>query len=53
MGTYYKEKKEYNKSIACFLRAANIRGSKGGDCYFNLGILYYLQRKSDVAIKMF
>lgn len=30
----------YNRAIACFVRAADLRGSKAADCYYNLAIIY-------------
>lgn len=44
----------FNKAIACFLKSANIRGKNhAGDCYFNMGILFRLQKKLPKAIEMF
>lgn len=35
------------------MRAAELRGNMAGDCYYNLGILFQLLRKSKVALMMF
>jgi|JI10StandDraft_1071094.scaffolds.fasta_scaffold2921662_1 hypothetical protein len=35
------------------MRAAELRGNMAGDCYYNLGILFQLLRKSQVALMMF
>jgi cytochrome c-type biogenesis protein CcmH/NrfG len=40
IGTYYMEQQQFNRAIACFVHAANIRGPKGGDCYYNLAVIY-------------
>lgn len=53
MGSYFMEKHEYNKSIACYMRASELRGNMAGDCYYNLGIIYHLLRKPEVALMMF
>lgn len=52
IGTYFTEKKEYNKAIASFFKAADMRGNKAGDCYYNLGVLFKLINQPDTAIKL-
>jgi tetratricopeptide (TPR) repeat protein len=52
VGNYYKEISEVTKSIACFVKAATIRGKKGGDCYVNIGLLYRRQNRIYAAIDM-
>ena len=50
IGCYYKECGQFNKSVACFIKAASLRTTKAGDCYFNVGILTKLQGRVNVAI---
>lgn len=40
------------KAIACFVKAATIRGKKGGDCYVNISLLYRRQNRVFAAIDM-
>lgn len=47
------EQHMYNRAIASFVRAADLRGPKAADCYYNLAIIYELRGKLDVAIKMY
>lgn len=53
LGSHFMEQGEYNKGIACFMRAAELRGNMAGDCYYNLGIIFHLQKKSQIALMMF
>lgn len=53
MGTYYMEQHQYNRAVACFVRTADIRGPKGGDCFYNLAVIYEMRGKLDVAVKMY
>lgn len=41
------------KAIACFMKSAVCRDQLAGDCYFNIGILYGLQKKMTKALEMF
>ena len=52
MGNYYREINETTKAIACFVKAASIRGKKGGDCYINISLLYRRQGRVYAAIDM-
>lgn len=52
MGGYYREVNEVTKAIACFVKAATIRGRKGGDCYVNISLLYRRQNRIYAAIDM-
>jgi tetratricopeptide (TPR) repeat protein len=53
VGCYYAEEGHLLKGIACFKRAAQIRGEESGECYFNMGILYKRLGKNHRAIDMF
>lgn len=35
------------------MRASELRGNMAGDCYYNLGILFKILKKSKVSIAMF
>ena len=35
------------------MRASELRGKLAGDCYYNLGIIFYLIKKHKVSLKMF
>ena len=53
VGNYYREINEPTKAIACFVKAATIRGKKGGgDCYVNISLLYRQQGRVFAAIDM-
>jgi tetratricopeptide (TPR) repeat protein len=52
VGSYYREANEVTKSIACFVKAATIRGKKGGDCYVNISLLYRRLGRIYAAIDM-
>lgn len=53
IGNYYREVNEVTKAIACFVKAATIRGRKGGgDCFVNISLLYRSQGKAQAAIDM-
>ena len=52
VGGYYREVNEVTKAIACFVKAAAIRGRKGGDCYVNIALLYRRQNRIYAAIDM-
>ena len=53
IGSYFMERKEYNKAIACYVKASQLRGSKGGDCYYNLGVIYKLINQPEASIEFF
>ena len=53
IGCYFSEEGFMKKAIACFLKSAANRGHLGGDCYFNIGILYGFQKKYTKALEMF
>lgn len=52
IGNYYREINQVTKAIACFVKAANIRGKKGADCYVNISLLYRRQGRTYAAIDM-
>ncbi len=52
VGNYYREINEVTKAVACFVKAASIRGKKGGDCYVNISLLYRRQGRLFAAIDM-
>lgn len=53
IGNYYREIHENTKAIACFVKAATIRGRKaGGDCYVNISLLYRQTGRLYAAIDM-
>ena len=53
VGNYYREIREPTKAIACFVKAASIRGKKGsGDCYVNISLLYRQMGRTFAAIDM-
>lgn len=35
------------------MRAAELRGIDAGDCYFNMGIIFYILMKPKMALNMF
>lgn len=53
IGCYFAEEGFLRKSIACFLKSAACRGELAGDCYFNIGVLYEIQKKHTKALEMF
>jgi tetratricopeptide (TPR) repeat protein len=53
MGSYFFENHEYHKSIACYMRTAELRGNMASDCYYNLGIIYQLLNQSKISLMMF
>ena len=52
VGTYYREANEVTKAIACFVKAAAIRGKKGGDCFVNISLLYRRMGRIYAAVDM-
>lgn len=53
VGNYYREINQPTKAIACFAKAATIRGRKaGGDCYVNISLLYRQIGRIYAAIDM-
>lgn len=53
MGSYFMENEEYNKAIACYIRASEMRADFSGDCYYNLGIIFHILKKQKISIQMF
>ena len=53
MGSYFMENEEINKAIACYLKASELRADNSGDCYYNLGIIFYILKKYKISLKMF
>ena len=53
IGCYFSEEGYLRKAIACFMKSAACRKNLAGDCYFNIGILYAIQKKSSKALEMF
>ena len=53
IGCHFAEEGFLKKAIACFLKSAACRGQLAGDCFFNIGILYGLQKKYTKALEMF
>jgi tetratricopeptide (TPR) repeat protein len=53
VGNYYRETNQPTRAIACFVKAASIRGRKaGGDCYVNISLLYRQMGRLYSAIDM-
>jgi tetratricopeptide (TPR) repeat protein len=51
LGCFFAEEGFFMKAVACFEKAAKIRGQFGGDCMYNIGILYKMTNNLPKALQ--